>query len=210
MPSVKNPNTVGRNRSAARAAKARKVTLQGRKTATLPTRVAKADVRRGARAGLLPTSGPNAPLSKKKQRKVEKQLAHAIRRKREAEEAQAEQTMGELSSSFFFFLSVSSLFLLLLSTVVTLVLSLAVPGCPPPPPEDCVIDRIASTYRCRGGCQEQEGAQAGPECGHRGDGEDGHLLRCRENQSLHAFHRHWSYGGTKMGAGQDGVGSPLN
>lgn len=95
MPSVKNPNTVGRNRSAARVAKARKVTLQGRKTAALPTRVAKADVRRGARAGLLPTSGPNAPLSKKKQRKVEKQLAHALRRKKEAEEKRAEDAMGE-------------------------------------------------------------------------------------------------------------------
>lgn len=94
MPSVKNPNTVGRNRTAARVAKARKQTLQGRKLAALSTRVAKADARRGARAGLMPTSGPNAPLSKKKQRKVEKQMAHAIRRKREEEERLAGETQS--------------------------------------------------------------------------------------------------------------------
>lgn len=96
MPSVKNPNTVGQNRTKARASRARKQTLQSLKVKALPTRVAKADARRGARAGLLPTSGPNAPLSKKKQRKVEKQMAHAIRRKREEEERLAEEAKGEI------------------------------------------------------------------------------------------------------------------
>lgn len=87
MPSVKNPNTVGRNRSIAQRAKARKSTRKTLKLAKLATRVAQADTRRGARTGLLPTSGPNAALSKKKQHKVEKQLAHALRRKAEMEAA---------------------------------------------------------------------------------------------------------------------------
>lgn len=94
MPSVKNPNTVGRNRQSARVAKARKITAQGLKTSRLPTRMAKADAKRGARAGLMPTSGPNAPLSKKKQRKVEKQMAHAIRRKAEEEARQEVEMKG--------------------------------------------------------------------------------------------------------------------
>lgn len=101
MPSVKNPNTVGRNRTIAKRAAARKSTLQTRKLATLPgpdSRVAKADARRGARGGvhgLAPTSGPNAPLSKKKARKVEKAMAHAIRRKREEEERREREERGE-------------------------------------------------------------------------------------------------------------------
>lgn len=94
MPSVKNPNTVGRNRTIAQRAKARKSTRKTLKMAKLPTRVAQADTRRGARAGLLPTSGPNAALSKKKQRKVEKQLAHAIRRKAEMEAKQEVEMKG--------------------------------------------------------------------------------------------------------------------
>ncbi|PSR76736.1 hypothetical protein BD289DRAFT_356052, partial [Coniella lustricola] len=85
MPSVKNPNTVGRNRQIANLARARKHSAKQVSQAKLGSRVAKQDARRGARAGLLPTSGPNAALSKKKQRKIEKQLAHAIRRKEEAE-----------------------------------------------------------------------------------------------------------------------------
>lgn len=98
MPSVKNPNTVGRNRTIAQRAKARKSTCKTLKMAKLPTRVAQADTRRGARTGLLPTSGPNAAMSKKKQRKVEKQLAHAIRRKAERE-AQLEVEMQGMSFS---------------------------------------------------------------------------------------------------------------
>lgn len=90
MPSVKNPNFKSKNRVRAHRSKARKQTLQAVATARLPDRVAKADTKRGARTGLLPTSGPNRPLSSKKARKLEKQMAHAIRRKREEEERQAE------------------------------------------------------------------------------------------------------------------------
>ncbi|CAN8095239.1 unnamed protein product [Discula destructiva] len=85
MPSVKNPNTVGRNRTIAQRAKARKATSKTLRMSRLPDRIAQADTRRGARTGLLPTSGPNARLSKKKERKVEKQIAHALRRKAELE-----------------------------------------------------------------------------------------------------------------------------
>lgn len=104
MPSVKNPNTVSRNRQIARASKARKQALQHAATAKLASRVDKADARRGARPGLLPTSGPNRALSKKKQRKVEKQLAHAIRRKAEEEAAkEVEMEGGLFPFSLFFF-----------------------------------------------------------------------------------------------------------
>ena len=97
MVSVKNPNVTSQNRLRARAARSRKQGLKAVKDAQLPTRVEKADARRGARAGLLPTSGPNAPLSKKKQKKLEKQIAHAIRRQREEQEKQQELEMkGEL------------------------------------------------------------------------------------------------------------------
>ncbi|KAK3936638.1 hypothetical protein QBC46DRAFT_295859 [Diplogelasinospora grovesii] len=84
MPSVKNPNKPSKNRLAARAAKSKKVRAQ-QSAAGKQSRIEKADARRGARPGLLPTSGPNAPLSSKKQRKREKQLAHALKRKMEAE-----------------------------------------------------------------------------------------------------------------------------
>lgn len=84
MPSVKNPNTVGQNRQAAITAKARKLTAK-RLATEGKSRIQKQDMRRGARPGLLPTSGPNAALSSKKRRKLEKQMAHALRRKMEAE-----------------------------------------------------------------------------------------------------------------------------
>lgn len=90
MVSVKNPNVTSQNRMRARASKSRKLGLKHVRAARLPTLEAQADTRRGARTGILPTSGPNAALSKKKQRKVEKQIAHALRRKNEAEEKQKE------------------------------------------------------------------------------------------------------------------------
>ncbi|ROV88025.1 hypothetical protein VSDG_09169 [Cytospora chrysosperma] len=90
MVSVKNPNVTSQNRVRARASRSRKQGLKAVRDAKLPTRVEKADTRRGARAGILPTSGPNAALSKKKQRKVEKQMAHALRRKRDEAEKQKE------------------------------------------------------------------------------------------------------------------------
>lgn len=91
--SVKNPNCISRNRQRALRSKARKQTLQAAASARLPDRVARADAKRGARTGLLPTSGPNRALSGKKARKLEKQMAHAIRRKREEEEKKAQIEM---------------------------------------------------------------------------------------------------------------------
>ncbi|KAF5989225.1 hypothetical protein FBULB1_1098 [Fusarium bulbicola] len=83
MPSVGNPNGPSKNRLAARASSARK---ERRKRAQAPKdKVAKADTTRGARPGLLPTSGPRAKVSAKKARKIEKRLAHAMKRKMEAE-----------------------------------------------------------------------------------------------------------------------------
>lgn len=84
MPSVKNPNGPSKNRLTARTAKARK---QGEKrtAAAGKSRVAKADIRRGARPGLLPTSGPNAAISAKKRRKLERKMGHALKRKMDAE-----------------------------------------------------------------------------------------------------------------------------
>ncbi|ROV94065.1 hypothetical protein VMCG_08293 [Cytospora schulzeri] len=95
MVSVKNPNVTSQNRMRARASRSRKQGLKAVRDAKLPTRVEKADTRRGARTGILPTSGPNAALSKKKQRKVEKQMAHALRRKREEAEKQKEVDMKD-------------------------------------------------------------------------------------------------------------------
>lgn len=103
MPSVKNPNTVSRNRQIAHSAKARKQSRKSLALSQLPSRVAKADARRGARTGLLPTSGPNAALSAKKARKVEKQLAHAIRRKAEADAAREAAAHGTWCSGFLCF-----------------------------------------------------------------------------------------------------------
>jgi hypothetical protein len=88
MPSVKNPNTISKNRQADRAGKQRKASKQAASQSKLNARggiQAKADARRGARPGLLPTSGPRAPISKKKMRKLEKAMGHALRRKMEAE-----------------------------------------------------------------------------------------------------------------------------
>ncbi|KAF4496178.1 hypothetical protein FAGAP_7666 [Fusarium agapanthi] len=83
MPSVGNPNGPSKNRLAARASSARK---ERRKRSQAPKdKVAKADTTRGARPGLLPTSGPRAKVSAKKARKIEKRLAHAMKRKMEAE-----------------------------------------------------------------------------------------------------------------------------
>lgn len=83
MPSVKNPNTVSRNRQVARAAKAKKA-AQKKSSAGKKSRIEKSDVRRGAREGILPTSGPRAALSSKKQKKLERQLKYALKRKEEA------------------------------------------------------------------------------------------------------------------------------
>ncbi|KAI1455436.1 hypothetical protein F4805DRAFT_459817 [Annulohypoxylon moriforme] len=86
MPSVKNPNGPSKNRLAARAAKARQANKKRVAGASKKdNRVAKADQKRGARTGLLPTSGPNAALSSKKKRKLEKKMGYALKRKMDAE-----------------------------------------------------------------------------------------------------------------------------
>ncbi|KAI1190247.1 hypothetical protein F5B17DRAFT_106312 [Nemania serpens] len=113
MPSVKNPNGPSKNRLAARAATARKHSAKqlARKKTTQATsssssslpqkqdgnrnRITKADFRRGARAGLLPTSGPNAVLSAKKTRKLERKMGYALKRKMEAEAEADEEGEGD-------------------------------------------------------------------------------------------------------------------
>ncbi|KAI0449370.1 hypothetical protein F5B21DRAFT_509231 [Xylaria acuta] len=93
MPSVKNPNGPSKNRLAARTATARKHTTKQLARKTLEHslsqqskgKITKADARRGARAGLLPTSGPNRALGAKKARKLERKMGYALKRKMEAE-----------------------------------------------------------------------------------------------------------------------------
>ncbi len=81
MPSVKNPNKPSRNRVAARAAHRRKLQQKRSAEGQLADRAAKADAKRGARPGLLPTSGPRAPLSAKKQKKLVQRMTLALKRK---------------------------------------------------------------------------------------------------------------------------------
>jgi len=83
MPSVKNPNMPSQNRLSARAAKARKV--QQKRSAEGQSRIAKGDAKRGARPGILPSSGPRAALSSKKRRKLERKLGYAVKRQMEAD-----------------------------------------------------------------------------------------------------------------------------
>ncbi|KAI0396988.1 hypothetical protein F5Y17DRAFT_27754 [Xylariaceae sp. FL0594] len=87
MPSVKNPNGPSKNRMAARTATARKHSAKAvaRKALVENHKITKADAKRGARAGLLPTSGPNAALSAKRRRKLERKMGYALKRKMEAE-----------------------------------------------------------------------------------------------------------------------------
>ena len=102
MPSVKNPNAPSKNRLAARSAKARKSRQKAAalgQLASVGGKAAKADARRGARPGLLPTSGPRAPVSKKRARRDEKRIAHALKRKMEAEAREGEVVMKGMFSS---------------------------------------------------------------------------------------------------------------
>jgi hypothetical protein len=94
MPSVKNPNRPSKNRMAARAATTRR-NNQKRSDPVNKNKIAKADKTRGARPGLLPTSGPRAKISSKKARKLEKKMGYALKRKMEAEgEAVMKGTFG--------------------------------------------------------------------------------------------------------------------
>ncbi|KAI9155177.1 hypothetical protein HJFPF1_07753 [Paramyrothecium foliicola] len=83
MPSVKNPNGPSKNRLAARASKAK--AQRRKRSEEARTKITKAEARRGARPGLLPTSGPGKKLSAKKQRKLEKKMGYAVKRRMEAE-----------------------------------------------------------------------------------------------------------------------------
>lgn len=78
MPSVKNPNGPSKNRLAARASRARKE--RTKKSLAGKHKIDKADTRRGAKPGLLPTSGPNRRISAKKAKKLEKKLGYAVQR----------------------------------------------------------------------------------------------------------------------------------
>jgi len=86
MVNVANPNIKSKLRQSNRAAKLRKI-AQKRSAAAKhgADRVSKADTKRGARPGLLPTSGPRAPISAKKRRKLERKLGYAAKRRMEAE-----------------------------------------------------------------------------------------------------------------------------
>ncbi|KAI1080783.1 hypothetical protein F5B20DRAFT_580024 [Whalleya microplaca] len=92
--SVKNPNKTSRNRLAARAAKLRQ---QRRKASAAGVhKIAAADTTRGARPGLLPTSGPNAARSAKKLRKLERKMGYALSRgKAQGAGAQGEVEMKD-------------------------------------------------------------------------------------------------------------------
>ncbi|KAL0466824.1 hypothetical protein QR685DRAFT_89652 [Neurospora intermedia] len=87
MPSVKNPNGPSKNRLIARAASLRKQRQRESAQGKLEKihKITKEDLARGARPGLLPNSGPRKALGKKAQRKLEKKLGYAIRRKMERE-----------------------------------------------------------------------------------------------------------------------------
>ncbi|KAK0619384.1 hypothetical protein B0T14DRAFT_496158 [Immersiella caudata] len=79
MPSVKNPNKPSKNRLAARAAKARKTARAA--SAAGQSKVSIQDKQRGAKSGLLPTSGPRAAVSKKKAKKLEQRARLNLRRR---------------------------------------------------------------------------------------------------------------------------------
>lgn len=79
MVNVANPNT--KCLKHARTGAANRKRVMQRRSAKPKDRAARADTTRGARAGLLPTSGPRAAMSGKKAKKMEKRMAHALRRK---------------------------------------------------------------------------------------------------------------------------------
>ncbi|KAG6050468.1 hypothetical protein E4U17_006474 [Claviceps sp. LM77 group G4] len=83
MPSMKNPNGPSKNRLAARAAASKKVRRQRSEFAK--NKISKKDIARGARPGILPTSGPGARPSGKKARKLEKKMGYALKRRVETE-----------------------------------------------------------------------------------------------------------------------------
>jgi hypothetical protein len=85
MPSVKNPNKPSKNRLAARANKIKKRSQKESASGRVPAGIVKSDLKRGARSGLMPTSGPRKPVSAKRQRKLDKKLGYALQRKMQAD-----------------------------------------------------------------------------------------------------------------------------
>jgi hypothetical protein len=87
MASQSNPNTLSKNKRIERAKKSAKTRAKAAYSQKLERKhgITKAQARKGARPGLLPTSGPGAPISKKKQRKLERNLGYAMKRRMEAE-----------------------------------------------------------------------------------------------------------------------------
>lgn len=83
MPSVKNPNGPSKNRLAARRAAVKKD--RQKKSAAGKSTITKAQTKRGARPGILPTSGPGRALSAKKQKKLQRQIGYALKRKTDAD-----------------------------------------------------------------------------------------------------------------------------
>lgn len=94
MVNVANPNF--KCNSAVKTRRANIKKIQRKKAALPKDKALRADTTRGARPGLMPTSGPRAPLSGKRARKEEKKLAYAIRRRMEAEGE------VEMKGEFFF------------------------------------------------------------------------------------------------------------
>jgi len=82
MPSVKNPNHPSKNRLAARANKTRKNAQKASEAGQYKKlQISIKDKQRGAKPGLLPTSGPRAAVSKKKAKKLEQRARLNLRRK---------------------------------------------------------------------------------------------------------------------------------
>ncbi|OAA45449.1 hypothetical protein NOR_03238 [Metarhizium rileyi] len=96
MPSVKNPNGPSKNRLAARAAASKKV--RRKRSELARNKISKQDIARGARPGILPTSGPRAKVSAKKARKLEKKTGYALRRRMEAEGEQVMQDAPDMDA----------------------------------------------------------------------------------------------------------------
>lgn len=95
MPSVKNPNKPSKNRLAARRAAAKKRAQKSSEAGRLGRiGITKADAARGAKPGLLPTSGPGAAMSKKKLKKVEQRVRLALQRSTREKEGGGEVVMG--------------------------------------------------------------------------------------------------------------------
>lgn len=87
MVSIKNPNFKSKTRAVAVATKNR--AQRQKSEAQRKSGISKNAIRRGARPGFRPTSGPGKELSKKQQKRRDRALAHELKRK-QAEEGEVE------------------------------------------------------------------------------------------------------------------------